>query len=316
MALFNCPECLSKISDQSLYCINCGLPIGNGAKNLLIRARIYLEDEEYLRAEKLIEKALDREPRNAKAYLLKLLTSLEVRGEKEMVHRVQKPLTDFKDYNRAVKFAGDQDLETLQKYNREVLERFENEQKEKTYQKAQKLKGKALGEEDYLEAAQSFEGISEYKDSLELSQTCRGAAEELKKEEIYQEALEKMKLGKKKDKEEASSLYIKAGELFKSLGRYKEADALQKECEKMGEKIGEDYLGALLKKRKRKKLLKKALLFSAGMLVSAIIILGLLTNFTYSREVYTRLLLGQEEYLWQEMMEQIKNWFAYASGKL
>lgn len=316
MALFNCPECQSKISDQSLYCIHCGLPIGNGAKNLLIRARIYLEDEEYLRAEELIEKALEQEPRSAKAYLLKLLTSLEVRGEKEMIQRVQKPLTDFKDYNRAVKFAPEQDLKILQKYNREVLERFENEEKEKTYQKAQNLKEKAVREEDYLEAAQSFENISEYNDALELSRTCRATAEELKKEEIYQEALEKMELGKRKDKEEASGLYIKASELFKGIGRYKEADVLQKECEKLGEKIGADYLRALLKKRKRKKLLKKGLLFSGGMLVSAIIIFGILTNFTYSRDVYIRLLLGQEEYLWQEMMEQIKNWFAYASGKL
>jgi len=336
------------------------------AKNLMIRAQLELEEKEYVKAEELTEKALELEPKLSEAYLMKLFVLLRVSDEKEMVASVERPLTDYKEYNRALRFVQPEDREKLMNYNKEVLKRFENEKSEEIYQCAKVSMNRAVTEADYFKAAASFESIPEYKDALALSKESRQRGEAEKQQKVYLEAVDKMELAKDKEQEEAAFLlqeagkhfqtiinykdakerkmeceeeslrlkkentykkglekketarqeyeYQEAAKLFYSISDYKNAESLAKECEERGEKVGADYLETLLRKRKRSKIMKKAVITVSIVTVLVLVILGGLTNFTYSLEEYYNLQQGQEEYLWLEIFEQMKIWFADASN--
>jgi|GEM_PF-5067054 len=335
-------------------------------KNLMTRAKLELEDQEYQKAEELTEKALELEPKFSEAYILKLLVLLKVSDEKAMVTSVDRPLTEYKEYNRALRFALEEDRDKILAYNCEVLERFEEEENEKIYQRAKAAMHRAVTEEDYEAAAAKFESIPEYKEALELCEEARRLGDAEKKGKVYLEAAGKMELAKEKEKskememKEVASLLQEAGQqfhsiedykdskerketceeeslrlkqevtyqkaikkkqedrreeeyqetakLFYSISGYKDADIFAKECEEQGKKAGAQYLETLLKKRRRKKVLKKAVLTTVVVIILVVAILGGLTNFTYSLEEYHNLQQGQEEYLWQEAFEQIKNW--------
>lgn len=375
MALVNCPECQREISNQSQYCIHCGFPMVKDysdnhlinvlvmndekrAKNIMIRAKLELEDKEYTKAEALTENALELEPKLWEAYLIKLFVLLQVSDEKEMVATVTRPLTEFKEYNRALRFAQPDDREKLLQYNREVLKRFENEENEKVYQMAKASMNRGVTEEDYEEAAAAFESIVEYKDAKALSKESRQRGEAKKQQKVYEQAVEKMDLAKDREYGEATSLLLEAGELFQSIENYKDAkerrtgceeealrikneatykmgmeikggarqqydyqeaaklfysisgyknaEILAKECEEQGKKVGADYLETLLRKRRRSKIMKKAVITLAIVTVLVLAIVGGLTNFTYSLEEYYNLQQGGEAYLWQEVFEQIR----------
>lgn len=254
VALINCPECRREISDQSQVCINCGFPMVRESredhlvnvlikndekrvKNLMTRAYLELEDREYQKAEELGEKALELEPKLAEAYILKLLVQLKVSDTKEMVASADRSLTEYKDYNRALRFARGEDRDRILGYNREVLERFERDKKEKTYQKGIALLHRALTEEDYISAAEKFESIPDHKDALERSEEARRLGEQEKKQTLYKEAVEKKELAMEKakatedDQKEAAVLLQEAGLTFQSIGDYKDAKEQNRVCE-------------------------------------------------------------------------------------
>ncbi|NBG86894.1 hypothetical protein [Isachenkonia alkalipeptolytica] len=341
-------------------------------KNLMTRAYLELEDREYSKAEELTEKALELEPKLAEAYILKLLVGLQVSDARAMVASADRPLTEYKDYNRALRFARGEDREKILGYNREVLEGFEAEKNEKIYQRAKAAMNRALTVEDYEAAAVKFESIPDYKDALECSEEARRLGEAQKQQTVYLEATEKMERAKEQekaremDKKEAASLlqeaglqfqsiegyqdakerkqaceeealglkqeetyqralnkkqeacreeeYQEAAQLFRSIAEYKNSETLGKECEEQGKKVGAQYLESLLRKRKRKKMLKKAVVTTAVVVIILAVILGGMTNFTYSLDEYHNLQQGQGDYIWQEAFQQIKNWFAYASN--
>jgi alpha-tubulin suppressor-like RCC1 family protein/DNA-directed RNA polymerase subunit RPC12/RpoP len=87
------------------------------AQSLLDRAFICLEDGEWSKADELLERALDIEPRNAKAYIGKLMVELHVSIEDELVS--QKVLfADNSNYQKALRFADKAYHETLESYKK------------------------------------------------------------------------------------------------------------------------------------------------------------------------------------------------------
>ncbi len=387
VALVNCPECQREISDQSEVCINCGFPMmkeyrgdhlvnvlikndDKRVKNLMTRAYLELEDREYQKAEELGEKALELEPKLAEAYILKLLVQLEVSGTEEMVASADRPLTEYKDYNRALRFARGEERDRILGYNREVQERFETEKREEIYRRAKTAMNRALTMEDYEGAAVKFESIPDHKDALELAEEARRQGEEEKQQSVYVDATEKMERAKEMarstEREKAAALlqeaglefqsiedyqdakerretceaealnltreltyeramekkqaacreeeYHQAASLFNSISGHRDAESLAKACEEQGKKVGAQYLETLLRKRKRKKTVKKVVVTTAVVLILVAVILGGLTNFTYSLEEYYSLQQGQGEYLWREAFQQLKNWLAHAGS--
>ena len=69
------------------------------------RAHLFLEDEEFGSADQYAEKALDRDPKCAEAYLVKLMAELKVRTEEELGVGAE-PLTDNSLYKKALRFSS------------------------------------------------------------------------------------------------------------------------------------------------------------------------------------------------------------------
>lgn len=78
----------------------------------LRRAYIFIEDEEWERAEEYLEKVLDEEPENAYAYLGKAMVAVKVGTPTLPTASEMKELTSRKEYTRAKRFA-DEGLSTI-----------------------------------------------------------------------------------------------------------------------------------------------------------------------------------------------------------
>lgn len=76
------------------------------AESLAERAKIFLEDGNFDQAEIYCEKALDADPRNAEAYLGKLLAELKLTDENQLMD-VRKPIGRNDNYEKAYRFADD-----------------------------------------------------------------------------------------------------------------------------------------------------------------------------------------------------------------
>ena len=83
---------------------------------LLERAFNFLEDGDWITANQYSEKVLDRDPKNARAYLAKLMAELSVR-KLEALKDCTKQFDDSKNYQKAIIFADDKLKDLLNQMN-------------------------------------------------------------------------------------------------------------------------------------------------------------------------------------------------------
>lgn len=93
-------------------------------KPLLERAFLCLEDGQFEKADDLLEQVLNMNPRQAKAYVGKLMVELKVCLETDIMQSVR-PLTEFNEFNKAVRFADSDYVNVLQDFDKINLERIE-----------------------------------------------------------------------------------------------------------------------------------------------------------------------------------------------
>jgi tetratricopeptide (TPR) repeat protein len=144
----------------------------SGAGALLERAFIVLEDEEWQKADELLEQVLNLDPKNPWAYLGKLLVKLELPSADDLpakaVAQRTKSLSEYKDYQKALRFA---DAEC-----RVVLEGYEKARQElvleKRYQAAVTRMKFAMSAADFKQVADSFAALSGYSDADALAKKC------------------------------------------------------------------------------------------------------------------------------------------------
>ncbi|MBP3365295.1 MAG: TIR domain-containing protein, partial [Pseudomonas sp.] len=82
---------------------------------LLERAFMFLEDGDWTSADEYFEKVLDREPKNAQAYLGKLMANLKVKRQEDLKN-LDKPFDTDNNYQKVVRFADDDLKTTLKSY--------------------------------------------------------------------------------------------------------------------------------------------------------------------------------------------------------
>ena len=155
---------------------------------LLKRAFMFLEDEEFERADQCFEQILNQDPENAEAYLGKLMVELEV-TKREQLGELDYLFDDDKNFKKAIRFA-DEDLKNeLNGYINSVSTNIElaeqkkkEEEKEKIYQQA---KSKMASKYSYslVTAYELFKTIADYKDTSEQITICEKQIEILKAEE-------------------------------------------------------------------------------------------------------------------------------------
>ncbi|MDY6017558.1 MAG: TIR domain-containing protein, partial [Oscillospiraceae bacterium] len=196
---------------------------------LLERAFMFLEDGDWQSADEYCEKVLDIDPKNATAYLGKLLSELRVRNQETLKEQAE-PFDYSNNYQKAVRFADAKLKTALAGYIEHINTRNENARLDSIYTRAKKAMSSANTESDYKKTAHLFESISEYQDATALANKCYEKAEIARKDTILSE-------GKSKMSGEIISNYESAIKLFESISGWKDADEKVYACQKKIEEI-------------------------------------------------------------------------------
>lgn len=96
-------------------------------ESLTERGELFLEDMEFLKADQYFERALDINPRYARAYIGKLCAALRCPYEKDLA-QVKNRLDRYKDFEKAVRFADDETRERLFQYQNQPQRRDAKEE--------------------------------------------------------------------------------------------------------------------------------------------------------------------------------------------
>ncbi|MBS1334194.1 MAG: TIR domain-containing protein [Blautia sp.] len=132
---------------------------------LLKRAEMFLEDQEWKRADELCEKVLNSDPENARAYLYKLMAELQVANRVDLKN-CKVSFENSNNYKKVIRFADQDVREKLTACINFIKERNETDRKNKIYNDALQLfeKGNA---QSVNAAVEKMKSISGWKDSDE-----------------------------------------------------------------------------------------------------------------------------------------------------
>lgn len=196
---------------------------------LLERVSIFLEDGKWQDANTYCEKVLDIDPRNAQAYLGKLMAELQIKTRKQLAD-CPEPFDNRENYGKVIRF-GDDKLETeMRGYLAHINERNENARVTGIYNKAKNAMNSAASESQFKAAADLFKTILDFQDSSQLAEKCIELANDSRKDSIYAAAKSTMKGDKTSDCEEAIKL-------FRTISGWKDTDEKIAECQKKIEEI-------------------------------------------------------------------------------
>ena len=188
---------------------------------LLERVYLFLEDGKWKDANIYCEKVLDIDPKNAEAYLGKLMAELQVKNRK-LLADCDEPFDDRDNFGKVIRF-GDEKLESeMRGYITHINERNENARLTGIYDRAKDLMEHTQAEGYFEEAAKMFRSISGFRDADSLAVRCDESAILARKESIYREACRNIEYGN----------YDQAVELFNSILDYKDAGERIEKCKK------------------------------------------------------------------------------------
>ena len=231
--------------------------VGAGASiaPLLERVAMFLEDGSWDEANQYCEKVLDQDPKNAHAYLGKLMAELHARTEEELKTQTQS-FRENSNFQKVMRFADAALKAGMTECLACVDECVELARKEKLYSDAMDAKALASNEEGFLAIAKEFQKIPGYKDADEQAEQCKARAEECRKDVIYQAAVVQM-CGKTIPAQEA------AASQFEQIAGWKDADAKLAQCQQTIAELEaeeEELRLEALRDKKRRKIIRWAAL--------------------------------------------------------
>ncbi len=201
----------------------------NHVEPLLERVFLFLEDGNWRDADIYCEKVLDIDPKNAEAYLGKLMAELKVKKRKLLADCAQ-PFDGRDNFAKVIRFGDEKTAAELRGYITQINERNENARLTRIYDNAVSARNAARDEAAYKAAAKEFRTISGFRDADALAQQCMDDAEVCRKDAIYSSAKSRM----------TSNEVAAHGEaiwLFKTISGWKDADAQIVVCQKRIEEI-------------------------------------------------------------------------------
>ena len=196
---------------------------------LLERVFLFLEDGKWQDANIYCEKVLDIDPKNAEAYLGKLMVELQVRNRKQLADCAE-PFDDRDNYSKVIRF-GDEALEKeMRGYITHINERNEKTRLTGIYNNANNAMNAANTEAAFKTAADTFATIPGFKDADALAEQCLDKAEVCRKDAIYASAKTSM-TGEK------IAAYEAAIKTFQTISGWKDSDEQIYACQKKIEEI-------------------------------------------------------------------------------
>ena len=149
---------------------------------LLERVVLFLEDGKWQDANTYCEKVLDIDPKNADAYLGKLMADLRVRTRKQLANCAE-PFDHRDNFAKVVRFGNEALEKELRGYITHIKKRNENDRLTKIYEDAQVKMQNAQSEAEYKEAAEAFKSIPGFKDADKQITVCQRKIEEIQAKE-------------------------------------------------------------------------------------------------------------------------------------
>jgi hypothetical protein len=212
--------------------VSVGYATNSSVSPLLERAFMFLEDGDWNNASTYCERVLDLEPKNAMAYLGKMLAELHITKVENLVD-LAVPFDKNNYYDKVMRFADVDTQNTLNRYIAEIKDRNETVRLNSLYSRAKELLVFATAENDQTpehvkkayEAAEIFNQLNGYKDSNELASYCVNLGKQI----TYAIGVRAL--------ENATSEYAfdQATALFEKLGEYGDAREKAAICRKRKE---------------------------------------------------------------------------------
>ena len=196
---------------------------------LLERAFMFLEDGDWGEANEYCEKVLDQDPKNARAYLGKLMAECRA-CRMEDLQNCRQPFDGNGNYNKILRFAEPKLIETLKGYIAHINERNENARLTGIYNRAVSAMNEANSENEYKAATEIFKTVPGFKDADSLVEKCLDNAETCRKDALYHSARSQMS-------QNTISSYESAIRMFESLPGWKDADEQIYACKKKIEEL-------------------------------------------------------------------------------
>ena len=193
-----------------------------GAAPLLERAFLFLEDGKWASANTYFDKVLDIDPKNAQAYLGKLMAELQVSKRGQLSDCAQ-PFDKNENYLKILRF-GDEALNT------ELRGYIDKRNKNAIYNEACSVMKSAAAQMAFLKGAELFKSISGFRDADALAAQCLEKAESCRKDAVYTTAISRMAVGN-------TASYKQAIAIFKTIPGWRDADSQIYACQKRIEEI-------------------------------------------------------------------------------
>lgn len=256
---------------------------------LLERAFMFLEDGDWGEANEYCEKVLDQDPKNARAYLGKLMAECRA-CRLEDLQNCRQPFDGSGNYNKILRFAEPKLIETLKGYIAHINERNENARLTGIYNRAVSAMNEANSENGYKAAAEIFKTVPGFKDADSLVEKCLDNAEICRKNALYNSARSQMN-------QNTISSYESAIRMFESIPGWKDADeqiyACKKKIEELKAKQEADRLERerieekhRIAAEKAKKKIKKIITITAPIVCVLIVFLILLKTVIIPKQKY------------------------------
>ena len=209
---------------------------------LLERGFLFLEDEKWQKGDDFFELVLNKDPKNARAYLGKLLVDLEV-SKPEKLQDFHTPFDDNDNYQKIMRFADKSLKDNIKKQNDIIIRRNEENRKRDIYEKAVSMMSSDTSAKMLEAAGYLFLEVKDFNDARDLAEDCFEKAEVASKNETLREAKQKIKQDNIKSIKTAI-------EMLEDISEWEDADEQLEFCKK---RIEELRLKEIEKKREQER---------------------------------------------------------------
>lgn len=187
----------------------------------LERGFLALEDKDFTQANSFFENVLNLNPHNSQAYFGKLMVEMKI-NKQEQILTSSKPLNEYANFEKAVRFADQQLKSTLFKYEKTIQDNLDLQKYSNLKKRVNDLSN-CLDYDIWIELSEEFKTIIPVKDSEYLSENCYKFANLIKNKENlvkektnFEENLENLKYSRRNIK--GSRILEFVGELFSEFG--------------------------------------------------------------------------------------------------
>lgn len=154
---------------------------------LIERVFLFLEDSDWRSAADYCEKVLDQDPKNAFAYLGKLMVDLKVTSRSGLAN-LSEPFTSNSNYVKLIRFASSELKAEIEEYSNKVQATFNESKASAAYSEAMSALSKAKTKVDFFAVAEKFKALGAYKDAEKLYDDCILRGNNIEKDAIYSKA--------------------------------------------------------------------------------------------------------------------------------